>query len=244
MKTLSSAPRYFPAKQPLSAGRLRQSGIALVFALVALVAITLATIALVRSVGTGIEIAGNMAFKEATKNAADVAADAAVSWIANNKSALNVSDDSHGYYSNWMSGCDFTGNRTTTKIDDVGWAGAAGGASCTDPFHTGIPAGKSVSISSGMPSGYAASFVVTRMCFCDGPAAGYCKNTTITNSCVGSGGGIGRFHETPTYDNRGLDAGAAGRISASVSPYYRIVTRVAGPRNTVSFIETMVTLDY
>jgi Tfp pilus assembly protein PilX len=242
-KTLSTANCHFPART-LFDGRRRQAGIALVFALVALVAMTLATIALVRSVGTGIEIAGNMAFKEATKNAADVAVDTAVAWIANNKSALNASNVGNGYYSNWMTGCDFTGNRTPNdKTDDVGWTGAAG-TNCTDPVHTGSAKGSAFAVPTGMPTGYTASYVVTRMCFCDGPAAGYCNGTTITNSCVGGGGAGGRFHETPTYDNRGLAAGEAGRISASESPYYRIVTRVAGPRNTVSFIETMVTLDF
>jgi type IV pilus assembly protein PilX len=248
MKPLLSVTDHSRTVQP-SAGRLgHQSGIALIVALLALVAITLATIALVRSAGTGLEIAGNMAFRESATTAADVATDVAVSWLvknaASNPAVVNTSAAANGYYANWMSGCDFTGNRTPTdNSDNVGWTGS-GGAYCTDPLHAGVPAGQAVNVSTGMPAGYTASYIVTRMCFCDGPSTGYCpSSTTITNSCVGIAS-AGRFHETATYDNRGLSGEESGRVAAGVSPYYRVVTRVAGPRNTVSFVETMVTLDY
>ena len=168
----------------------RQSGIALIVALLALVAITLATIALTRSVGTGLEIAGNMAFKESATTAADIATDAAVSWLTNgvaaNPAVVNTSSASTGYYANWMSGCDVTGNRTpTVHTDDVGWPPSSAGGNCTDPLHAGIPAGAAVAVASGMPPGYSASYMITRMCYCDGPSSGYCAGTTDSNSCVG-----------------------------------------------------------
>ena len=80
MKSIPSAACRFPTVRP---SVLRESGIALIVALLALVAITLATIALVRSGGTGLEIAGNMAFKESATSATDVATDAAVTWLIN-----------------------------------------------------------------------------------------------------------------------------------------------------------------
>ena len=248
MKSLLLVSDLPPTAQP-SAGRLgRQSGIALIVALMALVAITLATIALVRSAGTGLEIAGNMAFKESATTAADVATDVAVTWLVNQVASqpdvVNTSVASNGYFANWMSGCDFTGNRTPTdNSDDVGWTGS-GGNNCVDRVNGGTKVGQAVAVSAGMPAGYTASYIITRMCFCDGASTGYCPGSTTTiNSCVGVAG-AGRFHETSTYDNRGLSGAESGRVAAGVSPYYRVVTRVAGPRNTVSFVETMVTLDY
>jgi type IV pilus assembly protein PilX len=239
MKSLSLLTLSSSTKRPRSTPR-RQAGIAIVVALLALVAVTMATLALVRSVGTGLEIAGNMAFKESTTTAADVATNVVTDWLVNNSMTLTASQSS-GYYANWMSGCDITGNRTPSdNSDDVGWTGSAG-INCKDLVHggsTGVPMAVS-----GMPTGYTASYFVTRMCFCEGPASGYCPATTVNNSCVGVPP-AGRYHETPTYDNRGLNGQETGRISASVSPYYRIVVRVTGPRNTVSFVETMVTLDY
>jgi type IV pilus assembly protein PilX len=233
----------FPScsRPALSALRGNQAGIVLVVALIALVAITLAAVTLVRSIDTGLEIAGNMAFKEAGTTAADVATDEAVKWLVNNKSTLNSSVAASAYFANWMAGCDMTGNRTSTKTDDVGWPPGIAGVNCKDPIHSG-PTGTAIAVSLGMPPGFSASFIITRMCFCDGPAAGYCPTTSIENSCVGVTG-RGRFHETPTYENRGLSGAEAGRVAAGLSPYYRIVTRVAGPRNTVSYVETMVTLD-
>ena len=246
----TSQPRRLAAMR--TSGFRRQTGIALIVALLALVAITLATLALTRSVGTGLEIAGNMAFKESATIANDVAVTYATTWLSNsvatNPSVVNTSNAATAYYANWMTGCDFTGNRTPTDhSDDAGWPAplaVAAGTNCTDPQHTGTPTGQAMAVPTGMPAGYSAAYIVSRMCFCDGPATGYCPNTSIINACVGPGGRKGIFHETPTYDNRGLSGSEAARVAASVSPYYRIITRVVGPRNTVSYVETMVTLDY
>jgi hypothetical protein len=112
---------------------------------------------------------------------------------------------------------------------------------CVDPVHTGGPKGKAI-VASGMPAGYSASYITTRMCFCDGPAAGYCTGTSSENSCVGLSS-RGRFHGTPDYGYRGLTGAEAGRVAGGQSPYYRIVARVVGPRNTVSYVESIVTLD-
>lgn len=56
----------------------RQQGVILFFTLIALVVMTLAAIALVRSVDTSISIAGNAAFKQATIQASDTGIEIAV----------------------------------------------------------------------------------------------------------------------------------------------------------------------
>lgn len=55
----------------------RQRGVVLIIALIALVALTLAGLAMVRSVDTGNVIAGNMAFRQAAMQQADVGIEAA-----------------------------------------------------------------------------------------------------------------------------------------------------------------------
>lgn len=57
--------------------RMRQQGVVLFIALIVLVAMTLAGLAMMRSVGTGALIADNMAFKQATTMAADLGIQAA-----------------------------------------------------------------------------------------------------------------------------------------------------------------------
>ena len=62
----------------------RQDGVVLMVALIVLVAMTLAGIALVRSVDTSNIIAGNLAFKQAATNSGDTGIETAVAWLAQN----------------------------------------------------------------------------------------------------------------------------------------------------------------
>lgn len=213
----------------------RQAGVVLFAALIGLVAMTLAAIALFRSIDTGLIIAGNTAFKDAATAAADVAIDAATAWIQTNSAPATTlhAPAASGYYANWMAGCDMTGNKTLSdKNDNVDWEASGGGC--------GV---KAVSVG-GMPSGFAASYVITRMCSCDGAPAAVCAAGEYAgkyNICSGTAGS-GRFHGTADYVYRGLQADEASRV-ATGSPYYRVVTRVVGPRNTTSFVETVITLE-
>jgi Tfp pilus assembly protein PilX len=61
-----------------------QSGVVLIIALIVLVAMTLAALALVRSVDTNNLIAGNMAFQQAAKHSADAGVEAAATWLKAN----------------------------------------------------------------------------------------------------------------------------------------------------------------
>jgi type IV pilus assembly protein PilX len=69
---LASAPRV---RAPALPGR--QRGITLIIALIALVALTMAGVALVRSVDTGNVIAGNFAFRQASMQATDTGVETA-----------------------------------------------------------------------------------------------------------------------------------------------------------------------
>lgn len=215
-------------------GTGKQSGVVLLVALIALVAVTLAAISLVRSIDTGLVIAGNSAFKQATIAAADVATDTATSWLGANNTAtvLNASAAGGGYYANWKSACDMTGNKTpTTNTDDVGWDTTSSYASCQT---------KAVA-ATNMPSGYTGSYIITRMCSCDGSAFGTCPDGS-DNVCAGLPA-PGGYHNTPDYMQRGLTGKEREGMSSNRSPYYRIITRVVGPRDTTSFVETVVTLN-
>jgi type IV pilus assembly protein PilX len=92
MLTRSNRP---PLRGSLRAG---QRGVVLMMALIVLVAMTLAGIALMRSVGTTSIIAGNLAFQQAARNAGDVGTEAAVAWLeANNGPALDNNLLPQGY---------------------------------------------------------------------------------------------------------------------------------------------------
>jgi hypothetical protein len=69
----------------------RQRGVVLFIALVAMVVLSLAGVALIRSVDTAGSIAGNIAFREASTTAVNFAVEQAVNWVY--QSALDIEQD-------------------------------------------------------------------------------------------------------------------------------------------------------
>ena len=89
--------RHINADYPvLQCAHRSQRGVVLIVALVILVAMSLGGIAIMRSVDTSTLIAGNIAFKTRTRQAADAGIEAATTWIAANASNLNTT--SGAYY--------------------------------------------------------------------------------------------------------------------------------------------------
>lgn len=75
-----------------------QQGVVLFFALIALVIMSLAAVALIRSVDTNSMIAGNLSFKQSTMLSADRGIETAVLWIDGNLALLNANSTTNGYY--------------------------------------------------------------------------------------------------------------------------------------------------
>jgi len=88
-------------KQRHSAPAGAQRGYMLMLVLVALVAMMVSGIALVRSMDTNTLVAGNLASRNATVNSADAGVQLAVNWIQANSAsgALNTDAPASGYYS-------------------------------------------------------------------------------------------------------------------------------------------------
>ena len=79
--------------------RHKQSGVVLFFALIALVVMSLAAVALIRSADTGGTIAGNLGFKQATMFSADRGVENAMeNWLLQISSDLTVDNTANGYY--------------------------------------------------------------------------------------------------------------------------------------------------
>jgi Tfp pilus assembly protein PilX len=77
-------------------------------ALIVLIVMTLAGLALLRQMGIGTSIAGNVAFKENATSVADRGTEAARAWLIAN-SAITANDSPvDGYYSSWAAGVDPT----------------------------------------------------------------------------------------------------------------------------------------
>jgi len=76
----------------------KQRGVVLFFALIALVAMSLAAVALIRAVDTNSMISGNISFKQSTLTSADQGVETAIVWAKGNPSLLNADSDKDGYY--------------------------------------------------------------------------------------------------------------------------------------------------
>ena len=80
----------------------RQQGVVLFIALIVLVVMSMAGIAMNRSIETSLGIAGNLAFRKSTLQGTEKAMANAISWLDNNRSILNlvgtVNPATTGYY--------------------------------------------------------------------------------------------------------------------------------------------------
>lgn len=200
----------------LSRAAKNQRGVVLMIALIALVAISLAGVALMRTVDTGLLISGNLAFKQTAVQAADMGTEAAITWLnTQNSSDLGVDIPANGFYADWRDGCELQGN----------WWDNPPVAPCNmAPIAVNA---------ADLPAGFKANFVINRMCDGGGlpnpndPASlPNCLGFSSKTSADGSTKGGGSYGDTP--------------IKGNVKATYRITTRVEGPRNTVSFIQTVV----
>lgn len=221
------------------ARRRRQSGVALFIALIALVAMTLAGVALVRSMDTGLVIAGNLAFKQATTNVAERGTEQAIAWLqANMETMVGTSalvwnnDVANGYYASYMQDCDLTSNYTSDGDDGVNWKDADHPLGIHPSSNCGM-GGMPVSV---MPSDYSASYVINRMCSAEGkPGSSLGPGGTVSCAIYVGLEGLSKSTKRVGHPPDLPMAGQGGR-------YFRITTRVLGPRNTVSYVQTLVGL--
>lgn len=89
-----------------AARRARQEGIVLFVAIIVLMIMTLAGLALLRQMGTGTSIAGNVAFKENATSVADRGSEVARKWLIDNAPILANDNFAMGYHSSWTGSTD------------------------------------------------------------------------------------------------------------------------------------------
>jgi len=222
--------RHFPRHE-----RSAQRGVSLLFALLALVALVLSTLALVRSVDTSALLAGNISFKQDARAAADQATQQAITWLNNNTASLNT-NASRGYYASTLelgaSGVqppvDVTGRQQSSNNRQlIDWDGD-GCKYATSGTYNGCTV---LSTELDDINGNKARYVIFRLC---SKAGDYTKDPSINCAiplATRSGGSTSK---------EGMSYGTSPIVSSGIQPYFRIVVRVRGARNTTSFTETIV----
>ena len=190
-----------------------QQGVVLPITLIVLVAMTLAGIALLRSVDTSSVIAGNLAFKQSATASADRGVEAAVTWLTANYTRLDSDRRSDGYYATRQDAADLTGNSTARTDDNMEWDNAA--------------KAKTLAADS---AGNVVSYVIHRMC---DNAGAFNAGTCSTEQEDRGGSSKGILCQMMTYQTCNWQ-----RIASHA--YYRITVRVTGPRNTTSYVQAVV----
>lgn len=209
--------------QVIGYGRVRamkQRGVVLFFTLIALLAMSLAAVALIRSVDTSTLIAGNLAFKQAATTSGDAGIETAVNWLAATQAANNalnvLTDPTHpfnvtnlavnpGYHSN--------ADPALSLTADAPW-------SDTRSVLVGTDA-----------SGNTTRYIIQRMCR-------NANQPIQTANCLFSSAIVdknGQSIPLPQDICTGAGCPVAGQ-----TPQMRITARTTGPKNTVSYIQAFV----
>jgi hypothetical protein len=188
-------------------------------ALIVLVAMTLAGSAVMRASGSSVLTAGNLAFRQNATVSGDVGVEAALTWLrAQGPVTLESSAPANGYYALW--------------VDDKNDNGVKDTGEDFDPTTSAVwkTPSRAVKVGGGAAdkAGNSVQYVIHRMCSRTGavmaPAA------PADQECV-------------TLDDPGKGGpkmAGTKALTGSSQVYYRITARVDGPKNTVSYIQTMV----
>ena len=185
----------------------KQQGVVLFIALVALLVMSLAAVALIRSVDTSTIIAGNLATKQMTTNSGDAGVETSLDWLSAiaDLATLDADDAANGYYATQAL------DPTTLTWDATDSLPAKDGTGLVDA------AGKDA-------SGNTVRYVVQRMCRNAGQPSE--ANCLLGAPMVGTGSSA--VKEAP-------QAGAV--TETDQSPIYRITARVIGAKSTISYIQ-------
>jgi len=218
---------------------VNQRGVSLLFALLTLVALLISSLALVRSVDTNALMVGNIGFKQDATAAADQATRAAIAWMTAKKNELNTDAAVSGYRA---SNQEFENDGVTPRPPvDVTGQMLSGSANrqlidwdldnCRGAVPGSFTGCTIVPVNGADVGGNKVRYVIFRLC---SKAGDYVTDTTI--QCAKYAG----TSVAGVTDQGDLSYVGRPEDIAEASPYFRILVRVAGARNTTSYTETIV----
>ena len=204
-----------------------QNGIVLFIAMVALVVMSLASVALIRSVDTNSLITGNLSFKQTSLVSSSYGIESLSDYLGKQVSSFAYANDaSNGYYAL----CTATQSSTTNVCD-----GALLLQDATWQTGTSSRLADGLQITAGKDAyGNTIDYIVERMCSSFDPAAnpaGSATKTTCLLAKRAKGGGT----------QIGLNEPSAGGPEVVTDlPVFRVTVRVRGPKNTISYVQAFI----
>lgn len=212
--------------------RNRQQGVVLVIAMIALVAISLAGVALMRTVDTSNVVSGNIAFNEASIQIADIGAELAYQQVNAN---LYYDHTTHadGSLVEYHNDTANPGNITGYALNPN--TGCESQTNCPNYYYMTLqsnPAGlawyqvQANQVTPALPSGYSLQYRIERMCAATGLAT--FKDASGNENCRALPiYTAGVLQANPLVDPNGTQS-FAGKL------FYRITVKVTGPKDTTA----------
>lgn len=202
----------------------KQRGVVLFFALIALVVMSLAAVALIRSVDTSSIISGNLAFQQSAASGGDAGIEAAIAALVTMQASVgttdplvdgthpfNVSAPANGYYSFFDPAVD------VTKEIGINWDAGAGASA-----SAGTDA-----------SGNRIRYIIQRMCRINAP-----NQPANIAGCLPSGA-VFDLSEQDIKDNSNYcKIQTCPPLNSPTQ--IRVTVRTAGSKGTVSFLQAFI----
>lgn len=208
--------------------RQQQTGVVLFIALIALLVMSLAAVALIRSVDTNSQITGNLSYRQT----ATISSSYGIEGMADKLGALAYDESFNDGTSSDPTAAKPKGYYATcTNFDTGGDRPCSGGDLTLDATWN---AGTTSALATGLgmtagvdPYGNRIEYIVERMCTAVGEVG---KDKCLLDGIV------------PDNDTKNvLNITGLGRPKvASDLPLYRVTVRIQGPKNTVSYIQTFI----
>lgn len=210
--------------------RRKQQGSILLVTIVIVLMMMIASIGLMRSIESGNVAAANIAMAQNNQLVADWGVERGFEWLYNNRTNLDNNNASNGYYAIHTVAGGFLSD--ANWLDAAKWAGAKVYNSGTTPAP---------------PAGYTVRVIINRMCENAGAvnASGQsCSKGATTQSTSGSKKiKIGNAeYVIGAAAEAGGSAGGGAVYTVPGNIYYRVTVRVEGPRNSLSVVQSMLTV--
>jgi len=188
----------------------RQRGVTLIIALIVLAALTLAGLAMMRSVDTATLMAGNIASKKSTQSGADQGLQTGYWWLSSNATGAILQTDNTG-----------AGYLSSVPALEPDWMNNANWANA-------------FALNNGAQDAYGNKiyYLIHRMCPVPNCAPGATCNGNI-NTC-------GTTPDLRAVSGDGLEHSKPEFWTLPPQIHYRITARAVGPRNSITVVQTMV----
>ena len=202
----------------------RQRGVVLFVALIGMVVLSLAAVALLRSVDSGTSIAGNLAFKQASIGPINYAIEQANYALFDAPAVSRITDPwnhapTFNYYANLQTGESTSGVPADIYGSSYVYPGAF--TAYTDPT-----------------TGYQVRWVIERMCRGPGSAPGAYFGDPLVSAGIQA---CDTMVPKVTTAGTTMELCDQGKIcDVPPQPLYRVTVRVDGPANTVTYAQAML----